>query len=107
MSVRQIEDSICKILRLDGVTVDSENNTNSQGEALMSRFVGDLFPYFSSDIVFDQTNVRKALGDGILDWEFGVKGLETMIRSFYLDHFANVEWLQKVISEEPDRMPIR
>ncbi|MBR2345579.1 MAG: SDR family oxidoreductase [Lentisphaeria bacterium] len=107
VSVRQIEDSICKILRLDGVTVDSENNTNSQGEALMSRFVGDLFPYFSSDIVFDQTNVRKALGDEILDWEFGVKGLETMIRSFYLDHFANVEWLQKVISEEPDRMPIR
>jgi thioester reductase-like protein len=107
VSVHQIETCICKILRLDGTTVGGESNENSQGEALMSRFVGDLFPYFSSDIVFDQTNVRKALGDGILDWEFGVKGLETMIRSFYFDHFQNVEWLQKVISEEPDRMPIR
>ena len=74
---------------------------------LMSRFVGDLFPYFSSDIVFDQTNVRKVLGDKVLDWEFGTKGLEIMMRSFFEDHFANVEWLQKVISEEPDRMPRR
>jgi hypothetical protein len=73
----------------------------------MSRFVGDLFPYFSSDIVFDQTNVRKALGDSVLDWEFGEKGLEIMIKSFYEDYFPNVEWIQKLISEEPDRMPIR
>lgn len=107
VSVKQIENTICKVLRLDGTTVGGESNGESQGESLMSRFVGDLFPYFSSDIVFDQTNVRKALGDEILNWEFGVKGLEVMIKSFYEDHFPNVEWLQKVISEEPDRMPIR
>ena len=37
----------------------------------------------------------------------GTKGLEVMICSFFEDHFPNVEWLQKVISEEPDRMPRR
>ena len=107
VSVRQIEDTICKVLRLDGVTVGSQTSGDGQGEQLMSRFVGDLFPYFSSDIVFDQTNVRKALGDSVLDWEFGTRGLEVMIKSFYEDYFPNVEWLQKVVSEEPDRMPIR
>ncbi len=107
VSVSQIENTICKILRLDGVAVGEQSNADDAGEALMTRFVGDLFPYFSSDIVFDQTNVRKILGDSILDWEFGEKGLEVMIKSFFEDHFPNVEWLQKVISEEPDRMPIR
>ena len=107
VSVRQIEHTICKTLRLDGTTVGGESKGDGSGESLMSRFVGDLFPYFSSDIVFDQTNVRKALGDSILDWEFGEKGLEVMIKSFYADYFPNVEWIQKLISEEPDRMPIR
>lgn len=105
VSVHDIENTIAKMLRLDGVSVgESKGGEVSQGEMLMSRFVGDLFPYFSSDIVFDQTNVRKVLGDKVLDWEFGTKGLEIMMRSFFEDHFANVEWLQKVISEEPDRM---
>ena len=73
----------------------------------MTRFVGDLFPYFSSDIVFDQRNVRRELGDGVLDWEYGTKGLETLIRSFYIDYFPNVAWLQKIVSEEPERLPRR
>ncbi|MBE6357635.1 MAG: NAD-dependent epimerase/dehydratase family protein [Lentisphaerae bacterium] len=107
VSVKQIEHTICKVLRLDGTTVGGESKGDGAGESLMSRFVGDLFPYFSSDIVFDQSNVRKVLGDAVLDWEFGEKGLEIMIKSFYEDYFPNVEWLRKVISEEPDRMPIR
>lgn len=109
VTTRQIEDSISKILRLDGVSVgeNAGKESSSEGSTLMARFVGDLYPYFSSDIVFDQSNVRKALGDKILDWEYGTKGLETLIKSFYQDYFPNVEWLQKVISEEPERLPRR
>ena len=108
VTTRQIEDSICKILRLDGVSVGGDSSAeNQEGSSLMSRFVGDLFPYFSSDIVFDQSNVRAALGDKVLDWEYGTKGLETLIKSFYVDYFPNVEWLQKVVSEEPSRPPRR
>ncbi|MCI5778214.1 MAG: SDR family oxidoreductase [Lentisphaeria bacterium] len=107
VSVRQIEDAVCTFLRLDGTTVGAESKGNSRGEMLMSRFVGDLFPYFSSDIVFDQSNVRKALGDKILDWDYGVAGLDKLIRSFYEDYFPNVEWVQKLVHERPDRMPRR
>ncbi len=106
VTTRQIEDAICRILRLDGVSVDV-NGPGSDRSALMQRFVGDLFPYFSSDIAFDQSNVRKELGDAALDWEYGVRELETLIRSFYNDYFPNVEWLQKVANEEPERMPRR
>ena len=108
VTTRQIEESISKILRLDGVSVGVDNTKDVQdGSQLMSRFVGDLYPYFSSDIVFDQSNVRAALGDKVLDWEYGTKGLETLIKSFYIDYFPNVEWLQTVVSEEPPRLPRR
>jgi len=106
VTTRQIEDAICRILRLDGVSVDV-NAPGSERSTLMQRFVGDLFPYFSSDIAFDQSNVRRELGDAALDWEYGIRELETLIRSFYNDYFPNVEWLQKVANEEPDRMPRR
>ncbi len=105
VSTQQIRDSICSILRLDNVHVGKDAPASSANSDLMSRFIGDLYPYFSSDIVFDQTNVRKVLGDSVLDWEYGQKGLETLIRSFYKDYFPNVEWLQKLAVEEPDRMP--
>ena len=105
VTTKQIENSICKILRLDGISVGIENTKSNANSDLMSRFIGDLYPYFSSDIIFDQSNVRKVLGDKVLDWEYGQKGLETLIRSFYKDYFPNVEWLQKLASEEPDRMP--
>ena len=105
VATREIRDSICKVLRLDDVSVGMENGNESQNTDLMSRFIGDLYPYFSSDIVFDQSNVRKALGDKVLDWEYGVKGLEILIRSFYRDYFPNAEWLQKLANEESDRMP--
>ena len=84
----------------------TEGLTQASVEAAIARdFLGDLFPYFSSDIVFDQSNVRKALGDKILDWEYGQKGLEILIRSFYKDYFPNVEWLQTLANAPLDREP--
>ncbi|MCQ2378368.1 MAG: SDR family oxidoreductase, partial [Victivallaceae bacterium] len=100
VTTRQIEDTVCRVLRLADVSV-GKDKANSANSDLMARFVGDLFPYFSSDIVFDQTNVRRDLGDKVLDWEYGVKGLQTLICSYYLDHFPNVEWLQEIIKDVP------
>ena len=107
LTPRQIEDTICTILRLDGIVVGQTKAADSKDDKMMSRFLGDLFPYFSSDIVFDQSNVRKVLGDKILDWEYGVAGLERLIRSFYLDYFPNVEWVQQLATTKADRLPRR
>ena len=105
VTTHQIEEAICRVLRLDGISVGKDLDDGKDSK-MMARFVGDLFPYFSSDIVFDQSNVRRDLGDGILDWEYGIKGLETLIRSFYIDYFPNVEWVQKLATTEPDRAPM-
>ena len=107
LSTHQIENSICRVLRLDGTTVNGGPVAETMDNKLMARFLGDLFPYFSSDIIFDQSNVRKALGDKILDWEYGQKGLEILIRSFYKDYFPNVEWLQTLANAPVDREPRR
>ena len=107
LSTRQIENSIGRVLRLDGTTVNGGPVSETMDNKLMARFLGDLFPYFSSDIIFDQSNVRKALGDKILDWEYGQKGLEILIRSFYKDYFPNVEWLQTLANAPVDREPRR
>ena len=107
LSTHQIENSICRVLRLDGTTVNGGPVAETMDNKLMARFLGDLFPYFSSDIVFDQSNVRKALGDKILDREYGQKGLEILIRSFYKDYFPNVEWLQTLAKAPIERQPRR
>lgn len=96
MTTSQIQDAICGVLRLEGISVDPNGDAPDMDNKLMGRFLGDLFPYFSSDIVFDQSNVRKALGNKVLDWQYGTKGLEILIRSYYKDYFPNVEWLQKL-----------
>ena len=63
--------------------------------------------YFKGDIIFDQSNVRRDLGDAVLDWTYGEDGLEKLIRSFFIDYFPSVEWIQQVATTEPDREPRR
>ncbi|MDR0932469.1 MAG: SDR family oxidoreductase [Victivallales bacterium] len=96
LTTKQIQKAICDVLRLEGVSVDPNENLEDRDNKLMGRFLGDLYPYFSSDIVFDQSNVKKALGDEILNWPYGAAGLEILIRSYYKDYFPKVEWLQKL-----------
>jgi hypothetical protein len=90
---------------MDGLIVGVGDETKDN--KMLERFVGDLFPYFSSDIIFDQTNVKKALGEEVLNWEYGTKGLETLIRSYYKDHFPEVEWIQTLATAPIERAPKR
>ncbi len=94
VSTLQIDHAICTVLRLKGVSVDAGEVSPNVDNKLMGRFLGDLMPYFSSDIIFDQGNVRKALGDQILDWKYDEHSLEILTRSFFKDYFPNVAWLQ-------------
>jgi len=83
-------------LKVSNLSVGVENHDATRDEKLMTRFLGDLMPYFSSNIIFDQKNVREVAGDAILDWDIGTEGLLIMMRTYYRDFFPNVEWLQKI-----------
>ena len=98
ISNKQIQIAIGNALNISGITVDPTKDGVGSNANMMSRLLGDLLPYFSSDIVFDQSNVRKALGDEILDWEYGVKSLEALVKSFYVDHFSDTEWIQDLMN---------
>jgi hypothetical protein len=102
-----VKNTIARVLRLDGLTVGTEKVFEEQDDRLMGRFLGDLYPYFKGDIIFDQSNVRRDLGDKVLDWTYGVQGLEKLIRSFFVDYFPNVDWIQQLATTEPDREPKR
>ena len=95
----QILEAMCDILKVSSLSVGANNHHATRDEKLMTRFLGDLLPYFSSDIIFDQTNVREVAGDEILDWPIGLEGLKTMMKTYYHDFFPNVEWLQQITSE--------
>ncbi len=97
VSTLQIDQMICKVLKIGGVLIAPVRPDASMDEKLLSRFLGDLLPYFSSDIIFDQSNIKEVLGEEALNWEIGERGLEVMMTSFFKDYFSNVEWLQKVI----------
>ena len=107
VTTRQIEDTVCGVLRLDGVSVGEDSKGANQDGELMRRFIGDLFPYFSSDIIFDQSNITAALGKEFVNRKYGTEGLETLIRAFYRDYFPNVEWLQKLADAPIERQHTR
>jgi hypothetical protein len=64
---------------------------------MLERFIGDLFPYFSNDVIFDQTNVRKDLGDEALAWDYDVEKLEIMMRAFFIKNFKQVDWVAELL----------
>ena len=89
-----IEDVVCSVLKLNGVTVQEDIPDPTMDEKLVHRFIGDLLPYFSSRAVFDKTNVSKALGPEALDWDLDKERLTVLIKGFYKNSFQNVGWLQ-------------
>ncbi len=98
VTTNMIDHAVCRTLRLDGVEVAHREKT--PGDDAITRFLGDLLPYFASDIEFDQTNVRKALGNQKFDCELGENGLTVMMQSFFQDFFPDIDWIQEIIKED-------
>ena len=97
VSTMMIDRAVCKVLRLKEVEISLGNAAPNVDDKMMERFLGDLFPYFSADIIFSQDNIRKALGDDALNWKYASDELEIMMRSFFEDFFPHVEWVQQTI----------
>lgn len=104
VSTEQIWEAVCRVMRIDGIDVGAGDKLETAEERMFSRFIGDLFPYFSSDIVFDQTNIRRAW-PAAAEWDYGPDDLEKMVRSYFADYHPSVDWAQKFINITPDRNP--
>ena len=93
----QIQRAICNILKISNVqiSVGDADGAESAESNLMSKFLGDLLPYFASNITFDQRNITDALGSDFVNWEFGEAGLEKIVRSFINDFMPDSVWAEK------------
>ena len=104
VTTAQILEATCSVFRIDGMTIGLKRTCETPEERLFSKFIGDLFPYFASDITFDQTNIRRDWPESA-QWAYGASNLRTMVKSYLADEFPNVEWVRKLIATDPDRAP--
>ena len=96
VSTAMIEEVVGEVLRLKGVTVQPVIDDPTLDEKLVDRFIGDLLPYFSTQTVFDQTNVRDAVGDEALSWVIDKAQLKVLIGGYYKFFFPSIGWMQKL-----------
>ena len=96
VSVNDIARNISNTLKIRGLKVLEKVEDPTADEKLVTRFLGDLLPYYSSRIIFDQTNIREALGEEFIAWRFDDEHLGIIMREFLRSFFPNVEWLQQL-----------
>lgn len=101
VKANDINRAICETIKIKGVTVEHSQHELNVDEKLLSRLLRDLLPYFSLDIVFDQTNIDAALGDNKPVVKFDFDGLKMLMSSYLLEFFPKVDWLHNLL-ELPD-----
>ena len=78
------------ILKVTGLRTVDKNEDPSKDEKLVMRMIEDLIPYFSTQITFDNSNVRADLGDEILNWKLDVLFLRRMAYSYYKQELPGI-----------------
>ncbi len=104
VSANQILCAVCRVFRIDGLTIGMDRACKSSEESMFSKFVGDLFPYFSSDLVFDQQNIGRDFA-GLASYDYGSDDLEVLAHAYLSQHFKSAGWVQNMICNPPDRDP--
>ena len=83
VSTHMISEAMSYVLKTNGLSVVEKVEDPTPDERLITKMIEDLMPYFVTQITFDQTNVRKYLGDEALDWVMDVEFLKKMCYAYY------------------------
>lgn len=83
VTTQDIEASVVQTLKFNGLKIVDKADDMTREELMVKNMIGDLTPYFLSQITFDSSNVRAALGPEILNWKQDLAFLKRMARSFY------------------------
>ena len=83
VTTQDIEASVVQTLKFNGLRIVDHAEDLNREEKMVKAMIGDLMPYFLSNITFDSSNVRAALGPEILDWKQDLAFLKRMAYSFY------------------------
>lgn len=83
VSTQMISEACSAVLKARGLCVMDKVPDQTRDELLITRMIGDLMPYFTTQIIFDQTNIRQDLGDEALNWKLDVEFLKKMAYAYY------------------------
>lgn len=90
-NMKDIVTAICKILKMKKeIQFFEKIDKPTVREKMVGKFLGDLYPYFASDIIFDVKNVEEALGKKGLEWKMDEARLITLVKEFYLNAFPEM-----------------
>jgi len=78
------------LLKLAGTEVVEKAKHLTIKEKLVKKFLGDLMPYFSTEITFDTTNVVEALGEEELDWKVDYDALYIIIKEYFNNMYPEI-----------------
>lgn len=106
VSANQILEAVCNVFRLKGVTIGMGRECKTAEEKMFTKWVGDLFPYFSSDLNFDQTMIFRDV-PASKSWGYGYEDLRMMIWAYLNDQFSHVQWVDKLLHEDAKHEPNR
>lgn len=83
VTTKDIEASVVQTLKVNGMKIVESADDLTPQEKMVQAMIGDLMPYFVSNITFDSSNVRAELGPEILDWKLDLAFLKRMAVSYY------------------------
>ena len=83
VTTKDIEASVVQTLKVNGMKIVEKADDLTPQEKMVQAMIGDLMPYFVSNITFDSSNVRAELGPEILDWKLDLAFLKRMAVSYY------------------------
>ena len=90
VSLKDIQVSIENSLGAKGIVVMEKVPDPRPEEKLVMKLIGDLMPYFSSQIIFDNSNVKAALGAEALAWRVDLNFLEKISHAYFKANFPDV-----------------
>ena len=77
-------------LKIDDLHIAEKVKHLSLKEKLVHKFLGDLIPYFSTEITFDTKNVAEALGEDALDWKIDYDALYIVVKEYFNNMFPEI-----------------
>lgn len=90
-AIKDIVLAICKSLNLgEGISFHKKIDNPTLKEKMITRFVGDLYPYFSSESLFNINNVIMDLGEEDLNWKMDKAMLQKIVNEYYLETFPEI-----------------
>lgn len=90
VSTDMIKVAVRDLLQTTGLDLVETIDNPTRDEILVSRMIEDLIPYFSTQIIFDNSNVYEDLGAEALNWKQDIRFLKRMAYSYFKQEYPQV-----------------